>query len=294
MTETHQDFGDKVAQVAANLPDPAHPAADPQRELTPAELADWLWSKEEQFALASNEIFARHLVQDAINALRTVRNLAKAEPFSLLGAVMTCAQLRLRPVNGRVFILPFWDFTAERHRATIIVGYRGLIDLAFRSGFIRTMTARPVHEGETFDPDYGSGIVVHKPVLRGLPGPVYGYYAAVEYLTGGRYPLYMTREQVEAHRDRHALARDEYNQPIGPWRTDFDAMARKTPLRKLLRDVPADSTTQPLATALDVDGTLRIDASPDVDPVTAAHRLIPAEPQPATEQNTAQEPASDR
>ncbi|MCK2240963.1 MULTISPECIES: recombinase RecT [unclassified Crossiella] len=269
MSKPTQALGDKIAQVAAELP--AAPATQEAKART-RHVAQWLEDKAELFALASSEDFARHLIRDAITSLRATRNLAKAEPYSVLGAVMTCAQLRLRPLNGRAWILPFWDSTAGVHRATVIVGYRGLIDLAFRSGFVRTICARAVHEGETFDIDYGTGAVVHKPVHRGRPGPAYGYYATVEYVTGGRYPLFMTREQVEDHRDRHARARDENNQPIGPWRTDFDAMARKTPLRLLLGDVPAEPTSQPLATALAVDGRLRVDLTPEADPAAVSHR----------------------
>ncbi|MCO1580525.1 recombinase RecT [Crossiella sp. SN42] len=270
MGTSPQRLRDKIAKVAAELPagdTHEEPAARPQ----PA--VELLEAKTELLAQASTEDFARQLVRDAMTNLRTTNNLAKAEPNSVLGAVMTCAQLRLRPLNGRAWILPFWDSAAELYRATVVVGYRGLIDLAYRSGFVRTITARAVRQGETFDIDYGTGTVIHKPLLTGRPGPAYGYYATVEYLTGGRYPLYLTREQIEDHRDRHARARDQRDQLIGPWRTDFDAMARKTPLRLLLGDVPAEATSQPLATALAIDGRLRVDLTPEADPAAVSHQV---------------------
>lgn len=266
-------FKDKAAQRATEVSTPELNGQSDRHDVPQAPtmtLADWLESKESLFALAAaSEELGRHLVRDAITCLRTTRNLDKVEPFSLLGGVMTCAQLRLRPVNGRAWLLPFWDKETSTHRATFVIGYRGLIDLAFRSGMVRSVVARPVCEGEVFDVDYGTGLVVHKPVKRGRRGAAYGYYAMIEYVTGGRYPYYMTREDVEHHRDQHAT-RDRHGNIVGAWLTDFDAMARKTPLRLVLGDAPADPSAQPLATALAVDGRLRVDITPDADPSTVS------------------------
>ncbi|MBP2477647.1 recombination protein RecT [Crossiella equi] len=282
-------LADRVAETAAALPDDAaEHTSEVEVPASHTSTADWIGDRAELLAKAASEEFARHLLRDVMTALRTTPNLSKADPYTVLGAAMTCAQLQLRPLNGRAWILPFYDSDAETYRATVIIGYKGLIDLAYRSGLVRSIVARPVFEGEEFDLDYGTSTVLHRPVLRGRPGPAYGYYAQVELLTGGRYPLYMSREQIEDHRDRHARTRTKSGKIIGPWVQEFDAMARKTPLRLVLANVPAESAMQPLATALTIDGRLRLDASPDADPATVSHRIsAPAEPDAAAEPGTA-------
>src|SRR5690606_34476319 len=99
---------------------------------------------------------AAQLIRDAITALRTTKNLDKCDSKSVLGSLMTCAQLGLRPgVLGHAWVMPFWSSKDRCHHAQLIIGYQGMIELAHRSPAVASIIARQVHERDTFDVDYG-------------------------------------------------------------------------------------------------------------------------------------------
>src|SRR5690606_19283017 len=92
--------------------------------------------------------------------IRKNQGLVKCDRNSFLGAVIQCAQLGLEPGNslGHAYILPYGK------QAQLIVGYRGMIDLARRSGQIVSISARTVHEGDEFAYRYGlEESLTHRP-----------------------------------------------------------------------------------------------------------------------------------
>lgn len=251
---------------------------------------------------------AQQLVRDALTALRTTKNLSVAEPKSVLGALMTCAQLGLRVgVLGQAWVLPFYDKNLETIRtdangvmlykpngdpqtkfggfkAQLIVGYQGLIELAHRSGRVQSLIARTVYEADTFDVDYGTeDNLIHKPELFGDRGKAIAYYSVVKTVTGGTAFWVMSQTDVERHRDLYA-PRNKENRIVGPWVDNFEAMALKTTLKQLAKWMPKSTE---LATAIAVDETVRVDVTPDVPAVEASVAITPSdynEPAPAAEQ----------
>lgn len=226
-------------------------------------LAEQIRSMEQQFQVAMPRgVEAAQLIRDALTALRSNPKLNECDATTVLGALMTCAQLGLRPgVLGHAWVLPFWDNRSRGYKAQLIIGYQGYRELAQRSGQIATVIARPVHEHDEFDIDYGiADNLIHKPKLRGDRGDIVGYYAIVKYTTGGYAFWHMSREEVEKHRDRFAMARDKDRKIVGPWRDDFDGMALKTTFLRLAKWMPKSTE---LATAIETDGTVRVDLSPD-------------------------------
>lgn len=204
---------------------------------------------------------ATRLVRDALTCLRTIKDLDRCDPDSVLGALMTCAQLGLRPgVLGHAWPLPYWDGRTGGHRAQLVIGYQGLIELAHRSGQIASLIARTVHENDHFDVDYGlADSLVHKPQLRGDRGAPIAYYAIVKFTSGGHAFLVMTHTDMVAHRDRYA-PRNRDKKIVGPWVDNFDAMALKTTIRQLAKYMP--KSTDLLAEAVAADGGVRIDLNP--------------------------------
>jgi recombination protein RecT len=217
------------------------------------------------FAAAMPSQFeTRLLIRDAQHALRTIRKLDEVDWPSLCGSLMTAAQLGLRVgVLGHSWVLPFWDSRAKHRRAQLIIGYQGYAELAHRSGLVTSTVARSVCEGDTFEVDYGTETIVHRPRLRGPSGDAYGYYAVVRFRSGGQTVWYMTREQVEEHRDRFAMAKHhETGELSGPWVSDFDAMARKTTLLQAIKYAPK---TPEVAAAIAWDTNVR-EEQPTVAP----------------------------
>lgn len=240
---------DLEARMAANT------APAQQR---PATLADQIKSMEQQFQMAAPKgLEATQLVRDALTALRQTPKLAQCTPQSVLGSLMTCAQLGLRPgVLGHAYLLPFYDRRAGGDVAQLVIGYQGLIELAHRSGQIQSLIARTVHENDVFDVDYGlEDKLVHKPYMGGDKGQPVAYYAVAKFTTGGHAFYVMSHPEMLEYRDRYAKSKK-----FGPWVDNFEAMAHKTCVRQLSKWMPKSTE---LATAIAADETVRVDLAPD-------------------------------
>jgi recombination protein RecT len=211
---------------------------------------------------------ASQLIRDALTALRMTRNLAKCEAQSVLGSLMTCAQLGLRPgVLGHAWLLPFWDSKNKGYKAQLVIGYQGLIELAHRSGKISSLIARTVYDGDDFDVDYGvADRLVHKPNLLGERGSPVAYYAIAKFTTGGYAFYVMSHRDMEKYRDRNATAKNREGKIFGPWVDHFEGMAHKTCVRQLAKYMPKSTE---LAMALAADEGVRVDLTPTVDPAEA-------------------------
>lgn len=188
----------------------------------------------------------RHLDADrmlriAVTSIRRTPKLLSCSQQSLLGAVMQAAQLGLEcdGVLGHAYLVPFKD------EVQLIVGYKGLVDLARRSGQLSTIFARVVHAKDQFEYAYGlTERLEHIPSSDADPGDVVAVYAVARLKDGGTQFEVMTRAEVEKIRER-SRAKDD-----GPWITDYEEMAKKTSLRRLCKLLPA-SVELARAVALD-------------------------------------------
>lgn len=224
-----------------------------------ATLQNALQAMQTQFQMAMpTGMEATRLVRDAMTCIRNTPELARCDQLSVIGAFMSAAQLGLRPgVLGQAWVLPYWDKRSGGHRAQLIVGYQGLIELAYRTGQIASISPRIVYQNDAYVVEYGlDERIVHKPCLDGPRGPVVAYYCVIRTSSGGVIFEHMSVPDAETHRDRFA-PRAKAGNVVGPWGSDFDAMALKTVVKKALRWAP--KTTE-LAQALAADGAVRINA----------------------------------
>lgn len=247
-------------------------------------LAQQIARMEHQFAMAAPRGFeAQQIVRDALTALRQTPKLAECEPASVLGGLMTMAQLGLRiGVLGHGWLLPFWDSRYEwvdatgrkrkgAFRAQLIVGYLGMVELAYRSDRIAKITARVVHENDHFVVEYGANErLVHRPARSDRGAPV-AYYATVRLKGADDVMFYdMSHDEMTIYRDRYAMAKKD-GKVVGPWASEFDAMAKKTCLRQLAKYMPKGTD---LARALVADESVRVDITP-----SAAIELVSEHPE---------------
>jgi recombination protein RecT len=222
---------------------------------------------ESQFALAMPKgAEAAQLVRDALTAIRSNPKLAECEATSVLGALMTCAQLGLRPgVLGHAWILPFYSTKNRRSEAQLVIGYQGLVELAHRSGRIVSLIARTVYENDHFDIDYGlDDRLVHRPTLKGAKGDPIGYYAIAKFTTGGHAFIFVSHDEMIVYKNRYAMARNREGVVFGPWADNFEGMAHKTCVRQLAKWMPKSTD---FANAIEVDDSVRVDMSPTADAI---------------------------
>ncbi|WP_423197890.1 Recombinase RecT [Cupriavidus sp. H19C3] len=184
--------------------------------------------------------------------IRKVPKLAECTPVSFFGAVIQCAQLGLEPGNalGHAYILPYekrgkvdgqWKTIATE--AQLIIGYRGMIDLARRSGQIVSIDARAVYEGDKFECTLGlESHIEHVPdwnnANRSNPDKLMFVYSVAKLKDGGVQFDVMSRAEVDAIRARSKAA------DKGPWQTDYTAMALKTVVRRLFKFLPVSIEMQ--------------------------------------------------
>lgn len=189
----------------------------------------------------------RHLSADrmlriAMTSIRRTPKLLNCNQQSLLGAVMQAAQLGLEPdgVLGMAYLVPFKD------EVQLLIGYKGLLDLARRSGQLSTICARVVYAKDQFDYNYGlEDKLEHIPAReKGTPDEIVAAYAVAKLKDGGTQVEVMERWQIDEIRER-SRSKDD-----GPWITDFAEMAKKTVLRRLCKMLPA-SVELARAVALD-------------------------------------------
>lgn len=225
----------------------------------PTDLKAQIKSMEAQFQLAMPKgVEAAQLVRDAMTVLSANPKLAECEPRSVLGALMTCAQLGLRPgVLGQAWVIPF------KGKGQLVIGYQGLMSLAHRSGDIASTRAQVVYVNDHFDYEYGlNDRLVHKPLRGGDRGPATAYYCVVKTKAGGVLWDVLERADAEAHRDKFAMARSG-GKIVGPWVDHFDSMALKTVIMRVLKLAPRSTE---LHQAMRVDDSVRVDITPTVDP----------------------------
>ena len=166
--------------------------------------------------------------------------LSKAEPMTIIASALKAATMDL-PIDknlGYAYIVPFnrkekvgkdW---ITHNEAQFILGYKGYIQLAQRSGQYKALNAIEIYEGqliewnpltEEFQFDYNA-----KQSDR-----VIGYVGFFELLNGFKKTVYWTKQEVEAHRIKHAKGFDK-TKLTGAWKENYDAMAIKTVLRNML------------------------------------------------------------
>lgn len=166
----------------------------------------------------------------ALTELRRNPKLYDCSPESLLGALMVTAQLGLEPGPlGHVYLVPF------KRDVTLILGYKGMVELAYRSGLVRDVTTGVVYDGDAFEWREGT-----RPFLDHTPAGPPGErewthaYAVARLKTGGTVFRVIFPADVEQARTRSANA----DSPSSPWVTDFYAMVRKTAVRRLSPMLP--------------------------------------------------------
>ena len=188
---------------------------------------------------------ADRMARIALTECRKTPALLKCKPESLFGAVIQASQLGLEPGGalGHCYLIPFGQ------DVQFIVGYRGMVDLARRSGQIVSLEAHPVYEGDTFDCSFGlDSTLKHIPnwtdSSRAHPDKLRFVYAVAKLKDGGIQFEVMSRAEVDAIRARSKAGRS------GPWVSDYTAMAIKTVIRRLFKYLPV-SIELAKATALD-------------------------------------------
>lgn len=219
-------------------------------------------------------------------ALSSTPKLQQCTPQSFLGAMMQAAQLGLEPNTpiGQAYLIPYKNKGIQECQFQL--GYKGLIDLAYRSGEIKDIQAHEVYENDAFEYEFGL-----EPKLKHIPaahdrGEIVMYYAVFHMVNGGYGFEVMSKEDIINHAKKTSQS---YDSSYSPWAKYFDEMAKKTVIKKCLKYAPiktdfvralsSDETikstiTEHMADEPDETVTINVESSPvedipdNVDPET--------------------------
>lgn len=248
----------------------------------------------EGYREAMTKLLPKHLSADRAlelcsMAIRETPLLMECTAASLMASVIECAKLGLSPNNhlGHAYLIPFKNGRTGSYECQIIIGYQGFLELVRRSGSILKVESRAVFAGDAFDYGYGTNpFVQHKPICDEDPAKLSHVYA-IAWLAGGVTQFdVMTKSDVERIRRLSKAA----SKPGSPWQNHYVAMAKKTVIRRLCKNLPCSDD---LRRAVDLDerneselstpSKTVLDVAPSQSRLDALADALAPEPEPEPE-----------
>lgn len=186
--------------------------------------------------------------------------LSKASFDTVYTSAMKAATLDLpiEPSLGFAYIVPY------KGAAQFQIGYKGLIQLAQRSGQIQKLNAGEIYESQfkSYNP-LTEDLEVDAFAMPKKGDKVVGYFAYMRLVNGFEKTVFWSKERVEEHGQKYSQS---YGSKFSPWKTDFDAMARKTVLKQMLSTyAPLSVEMQDAIVADNADSTVNTEPK-DVTP----------------------------
>lgn len=190
-------------------------------------------------SIVPKHVTPERLIRIGMNATSRNPKLLECTPESIVGAVVNCGVLGVEPnLLGHAYIVPFWNNSTKRLEAQFQLGYKGLIDLARRTGEIANVYAHEVYAGDKFEYSYGlEKNLVHVPSGEEDESLITHFYAVYKLKDGAYDFIVMSRNQVENHRNKFTKSQKD-GKVFGPWKDHFTEMGKKTVLIKLLKTAP--------------------------------------------------------
>jgi recombination protein RecT len=192
-----------------------------------------VYQGEIQRALPSH-MTADRMARIVTTEIRKVPKLLGCNVGSLFGAVIQCSQLGLEPGGGlgHAYLIPYGN------ECQLIIGYRGMIDLARRSGQIVSLAGEAVYANDLFEYELGLEPKLKHVPAQGERGALTHVYAVAKLVGGGFEFKVMSASDVDKIRKRSRASSS------GPWVTDYDQMAIKTVIRRLFKYLPVSIELQ--------------------------------------------------
>ena len=180
----------------------------------------------------------QQFITSIVSAVQANPQLQECTNTSILSSALLGQSLKLSPSPqlGHYYMMPFKNNKNNTTEAQFVMGYKGMIQLAIRSGYYKRLNVLAIKEGELvrynpLDEDIEVNLIEDEEQREAAP--TIGYYAMFEYTNGFKKAIYWSKKRMEAHALRYSAG---YKAKKGYtfWEKDFDAMAYKTMLRQLI------------------------------------------------------------
>lgn len=197
----------------------------------------------------------------ALSALNNTPELQKCTPMSFIAALLNAAQLGLEPNTplGQAYLIPYKNKGVLECQFQI--GYKGLIELAYRNGQMQTIQAQTVYEHDYFEYEYGlNPKLIHRPEIADRGEPVF-FYGLFKTSNGGYGFSVMSRPEMDLYASNYSKA---FGSSYSPWKTCYEEMAKKTVIKQALKYAPLKTDFQRV---LSTDETIKNQISSDMSEI---------------------------
>ena len=225
-----------------------------------------------------------------VNMVKTSPQIAKCDPTSILVAAANCAQLGLLPISGldHAYFVPYGD------KVQLIIGYKGFVELARRTGNVKAVNVDLIYENDAFEYENGlNPLLVHVPYwLRKPPqeerGEMIGAYVVIEFDSGARQCFVASAAELEKRRNFSPASKSSYS----PWKKWPDEMYKKTAIKMASKLWPL-SVVVAKALELDNDAELGRIQRADISDMMPSATLADADDEPEEPEEQPETPAND-
>jgi len=184
---------------------------------------------QEQFAKAlPKHLSAERFVRVCVTALTRTPELTKCTQESFFKCILDLSAMGLEPDGVRAHLIPYKNNKENTVECTLLIDYKGLVELVRRSGDVVRIHADVVCTEDLFEFNMGQ-VQQHTWDITKPRGPVVAAYAMVVFKTGESQAVVLSRDEVDAVRNRSK------SKAAGPWVTDYSEMAKKTCFRRLCK-----------------------------------------------------------
>ena len=206
-------------------------------------------------------ITPERFVRLATSMIDSMPRLRECTQMSFLAALMNAAQLGLEPNTplGQAYLIPY------NNKGTIEcqfqIGYKGLLDLAYRNPLIQIISAHAVYENDEFEYELGlNPKLIHRPAL-GERGKIRLFYGMFKLTNGGFGFEVMSKMAMDNYAKKYSKS---FDSSFSPWKTNYEEMGKKTIIKKTVKYLPLKADFRK---ALSTDGTIKNEIAEDMSEI---------------------------
>lgn len=252
--------------IKAELEKRADGNSTPSKVTKSMSIADLIKALEPEIRKALPSVIStERFTRMALSSLNNNPQLRECSQMSFLAALMNAAQLGLEPNTplGQAYLIPYKN--KGKLECQFQLGFKGMIDLIYRNENVQTIQAHCVHENDEFAYSFGlNPKLEHIPVVddNGNRGEITHVYALYKLSNGGFGFEVMSKGDIDKHAEKYSKA---FASDFSPWKTDYDSMAKKTVIKKLLKYAPLKTD---VIRAVNTDSSIKNELSVDMSEVT--------------------------
>ena len=198
----------------------------------------------------------------ALSAINNTPALAECTPMSFIAAMMNAVQLGLEPNTplGQACMIPYKNKGVLECQFQL--GYKGMIDLAYRTGQVQMIQAQIVREYDYFEYQYGlDPKLIHRPGGDGDRGDITFTYGLFRLTNGGFGFEVSNKADMDAFAAKYSKS---FGSKYSPWTENYEDMAKKTVIKRALKYAPVSVDFQK---ALSMDETIKAEISVDMSEI---------------------------